>query len=56
MLKPIIAFRALHFVRHLGICNQICDKLPQLMWAVITLNSVEKRSLHINKGPSYSQL
>ena len=45
-----------HFVRYLGICNPICVKLLQLMCAVITHNSVKKRSLYINKWLSYSQL
>ena len=30
-----------HFVHHLGICNQICVKLLQLISGVITHNSVE---------------
>ena len=45
-----------HFVRHLGICNQIGVKLLQLMCAVITHNSVKKGSLYINKWLSYCQL
>ena len=44
------------FVRHLGICTQICVKLLQLMYAVITHNSVKKRSICINKWLSYRQL
>ena len=41
----ICCYLALHsrrFVRHLGLCNQICVKLQQLMCAVITHNSVKK--------------
>ena len=34
-----------HFVRHLGICNPICIKLPQLMSGVITHNSVKKNEV-----------
>ena len=45
-----------HFVRHLWICNSICVKLLQLMCAVITHNSVKKRSIYIIKWLSYSQL
>ena len=45
-IQPIIVLRGRHFVRHLGICNQICVKLLQLMFAVITHNSVKKRSLY----------
>ena len=55
-LQPIIVFYGRHFVRHLGICYRICVKLLQLMCAVITHNSVKKRSLYINKWLSYSQL
>ena len=55
-LQPIIVFHGRHFVCHLGICNPICVKLLQLMCAIITHNSVEKRSLYINKWLSYSQL
>ena len=56
-LQSIINFRGRHFVRHLGICNRICVKLVQLMYAVITHNSLKKkRSLYINKWLSYSQL
>ena len=36
-----------HFVRHLGICNPICIKLLQLMWSVITNNSVKKNEVSI---------
>ena len=55
-LQSIIVFYGPHFVRHLGIRNSICVKLLQLMCAVITHNSLIKRSLYINKGLSYSQL
>ena len=34
-----LVFHGRHFVRHLGICNPICVKLPQLMCAVIMHNS-----------------
>ena len=43
-----LALHSRHFVRHLGICNPICVELLQLMCAVITHNSLEKRSLYIN--------
>ena len=55
-LQPIIVFHGRHFIHHLGSCNRICVKLLQLMWAVITHNLVEKRSLYINIWLSYSQL
>ena len=55
-LRPIIVFYNRHFVRLLGICNQICVKLLQLMCAVIMHISVENRSIYINKLLSYSQL
>ena len=45
-----------HFVRHPGICNQICVKLLQLMCAVILHNSVKELSLYINKWLSNSKL
>ena len=55
-LQPIIAFHSRHFVRHLGICNRICVNLLQLMFDVITHNSVKKRSLRINKWLNYATL
>ena len=55
-LQPIIVFCVRHFVSHLEICNPICVTRIQLMCAVITHNSVKKRSLYINKWLSYSQL
>ena len=55
-LQLIIVIHDRHIVRHLGICYRICVKLLQLMCAVITHNSVTKRSLYIIKWPSYSQL
>ena len=55
-LQPIIVFHGRHFVRHLGICYRICVKLLQLMCALITHNSVQNQSLHINKWPSYGQI
>ena len=48
-LQPIIVFHSRHFVRHLGICYRIYIKLLQLMFGVITHNSVKKQSLYINK-------
>ena len=40
-LQLIIVFHNRHFVHHLGICYRICVKLLQLMYAVITNNSVK---------------
>ena len=54
-LQPITVFHGRHFVRHLGFCNRICVKLLQLMCAIITHNSLKRRSLYINKWLSYSQ-
>ena len=42
-LQPIIVFHVHHFVRHLGICHPICIKLVQLMFGVITQNSVKNK-------------
>ena len=55
-LQAIIVFHKRHFVRRLEIRYQIGVKLLQLISAVITHNSVKKRSLYINKLLSYSQL
>ena len=55
-IQPIIVFHGRHFGRHLGIYKRIRVKLLQLMCAVITHNSVKKRSLYINKWLSYSNL
>ena len=55
-LQPIIVFHCRHFVRYLGICNRICANLPQLMFGVITHNSMKKLSHHFNKWLSYSQI
>ena len=45
----IARFFLCYFVRHLGICNQICVKLLQLMCAVITHNLVKNEvSILIN--------
>ena len=44
------------FCPPLGICNLICIELQQLTSGVIMHNSVEKRSLYVNKWLSYSQL
>ena len=51
-----LVFHGRHIVRHLGICNRICVKLLQLMYTVLTHNSVKKRSLYINQWLSYSKL
>ena len=40
-LQPIIVFHGRPFVRHLGICNQICVKLLQVMSGVILSNLKE---------------
>ena len=48
-IQLIIVLRGRHFVRHLGRCNRICFNLIQLMWVVITRNSVRTRFLYINK-------
>ena len=40
-IQPIIEFRGSHFVRHLGMCNPIYDKFLDLIWGVITHNSVK---------------
>ena len=55
-LQPIIVFHSRNFVCHLVICNWICVNLLQLMFGVITHNSVKKRSLHINKWLSYRKI
>ena len=48
-LQPIIVFHADNFARHLGLCNQICVKLLQLMSGIITQNSVKNEvSILIN--------
>ena len=48
-LHPIIVFHGHHFVHHLGICNPISAKLPQLMSGIIMQNSVKKEvSILIN--------
>ena len=41
-LQPIVVFHGRHFVRHLGISNQIRVKLLHLIRAVITHISVKK--------------
>ena len=59
VIPSICCYLALHsryFVRHLEICNPNFVRLLQLMCAVITHNSVRKRSLYINKWLSYGQL
>ena len=53
-LHPIIVFHSRHFVRHLGICKQICVNLLKMMSGIITHHSV--KSLHINKLLSYGQI
>ena len=39
--QPIIVLRSRHFVCHLRICNPICVKLLQLMYAVIMHDSLK---------------
>ena len=55
-LQLIIVFHNRHFLRHLGISSRIYVKLLQLIFGVITHNSMKKRSLHINKLLSYGQI
>ena len=55
-LQLIIVFHGRHFVRHLKICNRNCVKLLQLICALITHNSMKRRSLYINKWLIYIQL
>ena len=45
-LQPNIVFHGRHFVRLIGICNQICVKLLQVMSGVIPRN-LKKRSLYL---------
>ena len=52
-LQLIIVFYLRHFIRHLGICNQIYVSRPPLMYSVIAHNSVKKLSLYINKRLNY---
>ena len=54
-LQPVIVFHVHHFVRHLGICHPICVELVQLLFDIITQNSV-KNEVYLNKWLSYSQL
>ena len=49
-------FHSRHFVRYLGICKRKCVNLLQLMFGVITHNSVKKRSFHINKWLNYGRI
>ena len=44
-LQPIIMFHGSHFVRHLGICNQICVKFLKIMFGVIPRNLKKTTSL-----------
>ena len=46
-LRPNIAFYGRHCVRHLGICNQICVKLLQVMSGINPSNLKEKRRLYL---------
>ena len=46
-LRPNIVFHGRYFVRHLGICNQICVKLLKVMSGVIPSNLEEKRRLYL---------
>ena len=41
-IQPIIVLYGSHFVRHHGICYSICDELLQLIFGVITHNSMKK--------------
>ena len=45
-LQPITVFHGHNFVFHLGICNQICVKLLQIMSGVIPRN-LKKRHLYL---------
>ena len=45
--QHITVFYSRHFVLHLWICNRICVKLLQLMYGVITQNSVKKNEVSI---------
>ena len=46
-LRQNIVFHRRHVVRHLGICNQICVKLLQVMSGVIPSNLKQKRRLYL---------
>ena len=46
-LQPIIVFHSRHFVRYLGIFTLICVNLLQLMFGVITHNSVKKNEVSL---------
>ena len=45
-VQPIIVLRSRHSIRHLGICNQICVKLLEIMSGVIPCN-LKKRRLYL---------
>ena len=45
-LRSNVVFHGRHFVRHLGICNPICVKLPYVC-GVIPSNIIEKRRLYL---------
>ena len=48
-LQPIIVFHGHHFVRHLGNCSHIYVKLLQLIYGIITHNSLKNEvSILIN--------
>ena len=56
-LHPIVVFHGCHFVRHLRICNRICVKHVQLMWAVIgAIQWEKKRSLYLKPFSWSSQM
>ena len=46
-LQPIIVFHGRNFVHHLGLCNQICAKLLQIMSGVIPHN-LKKNDISIS--------
>ena len=50
-LQQIIVFHDRHFVRHLGICSQICVKLLQVMSGVIPRNLKKNEVSISNRFP-----
>ena len=52
----MLVYGEIQYAITLGICNRIYVKLLQMMYGVITYNSVKKRNLYINKWMSYSHL
>ena len=55
-IQLIIVLRGRHFVRHLGICNRICQTSTTDVRCHYAQFSEKKRSLYINKWLSYSQI